>query len=634
MFTIEEMLSKKNQLCAFEHFKSKKNSSGIDNMPLSELEDYWKLNEERIRQELLNGTYEPGIIKIQEIVNKHGKRRNISILNVIDRFITRLLAQKLHRYIEPFFLKNSYAYQENKSPQDAVLQAKSFIENGAFYVVEIDLKDFFDNIPITLLLKQLNFFITNNTVLNLIETYLYCQICFNGTITMKTKGVIQGNSISPILSNVYLHSFDKDMELQHYQWIRFADNIYIYTASQTEANQIFNTISEKLEQEYHLPINHSKSGVYDVFSRRLLGYDFIKTRKSIEIKKHIYQPISNYHTWHPNAIQHINHEYHLIQNGILNKKDYELLFENEDKKHHIPIECVDQLNIYNEATITTQVLSTFQKENIKVAFVDKYGNPIGFFIPEKFYKSSEAVLKQCWIYSDEKQRFTLAKQMQIASLHNIRSNLRYYEKRKPNLFSNSINNISSFIQQLNESSTIENLMLIEARARQQYYSTFNQILENSDFVFKKRTRRPPKDPLNAMISFGNTILYNLFLQFIYKTQLDPRIGIVHSSTKRSHTLNLDFADLFKPLIVDRTIFTLINTKQIHAKEHFESSENGGIYLNQAGKKIFLQAFHSKLNSKIVVKGTEYTYRKLMENEIWNYQKFVMRNEPYKPYKYY
>ena len=270
MFTIEEMLSKKNQLCAFEHFKSKKNSSGIDNMPLSELEDYWKLNEERIRQELLTGTYEPGIIKIQEIVNKHGKRRNISILNVIDRFITRLLAQKLHRYIEPFFLKNSYAYQENKSPQDAVLQAKSFIENGAFYVVEIDLKDFFDNIPITLLLKQLNFFITNNTVLNLIEKYLYCQICFNGTITMKTKGVIQGNSISPILSNVYLHSFDKDMELQHYQWIRFADNIYIYTASQTEANQIFNTISEKLEKEYHLPINHSKSGIYNVFSRRLL----------------------------------------------------------------------------------------------------------------------------------------------------------------------------------------------------------------------------------------------------------------------------------------------------------------------------------------------------------------------------
>ncbi len=634
MFTLEEMLSKKNQMLAFEHFNSKKNSSGIDNMPLSELEDYWKLNEERIRQELFTGTYEPGIIKIQEIVNQKGKRRNISILNVIDRFITRLLSQKLHHYIEPLFLKNSYAYQEGKSTQDAVLQAKSFLENGALYVAEIDLKDFFDNIPISSLLRQLNFLITDKAVLQLVEKYLYCQISFNGKITTKTKGVVQGNSISPILSNLYLHPLDKYMDLQQYQWIRFADNIYIYTSSQQKATQIFNEISKKLEKEYNLPVNHTKSGVYDVFSRRLLGYDFIKTRKSIEIKKHIYQPLSNYYTWHPSVIQHINNEYHLIQNGILNKKDYELLFENEDKKHHIPVECIEQLNIYNEVAITSRVLLTFQKENIKVAFVDKYGNLIGFFIPEKFYKSSATVLKQCRIYSDEKQRLALAKQMQIASLHNIHANLRYYEKRKPNSLSVSINNMSSFIKQLNEATTIENLMLIEARARQQYYSNFNQILENIDFAFKKRTRRPPTDPLNAMISFGNTLLYNLFLQFIYKTQLDPRIGIVHSTTQRSHTLNLDFADLFKPLIVDRTIFTLINTKQIHPKEHFEPSENGGIYLNQAGKKIFLQAYYSKLNSKIVIKGMEYTYRKLMENEIWNYQKFIMRNEPYKPYKYY
>ena len=463
---------------------------------------------------------------------------------------------------------------------------------------------------------------------------MYCQTNFNGKITTKTKGIIQGNSISPILSNLYLHPLDTYMESQNYQWIRFADNIYIYASSQTECSQIFNHISKLLEQKYHLPINQKKSGVYDVFSRRLLGYDFIKSHKKIEIKKHIYQPISMYQTWHTSAIQHINHEYHLIQNGILNRKDYELLFENEDKKHHIPIECTEQLNIYNEVTITPQAIQTFNKENIKVAFIDKYGNPIGFFIPERFYKSSATVLKQCHLYSDEKQRLSLARQMQIASLHNIRSNLRYYARKKPDLFNPIVENITTFIKQLNEAPTIEALMLIEARARQHYYSAFNEILENPDFSFVKRTRRPPADALNAMISFGNTLLYNLFLQFIYKTQLDPRIGIVHSSTQRSHTLNLDFADLFKPLIIDRTIFTLVNTQQIHQKEHFEPSENSGIYLNETGKKIFLQAFYTKLNSKIVVKGLEYTYRKLMENEIWQYQKFVIKNEPYKPYKYY
>ena len=250
MFTLEEMLSKRNQALAFQHFKQKKNSSGLDNMPLSELEDYWNLNQDRIKEELLTGTYQPGVIKIQEIITKNGKRRNISTLNTIDRFITRLLAQKLHRYIEPLFLKNSFAFQENKGIQDAVLQAKSYIDANALYVCEIDLKDFFDNIPHHLLMKQLKAFLSNSALLQLIEKYIYCQTSFNGKITAKTKGIIQGNSISPILSNLYLHPLDTYMESQNYQWIRFADNIYIYASSQTECSQIFNHISKLLEQKY------------------------------------------------------------------------------------------------------------------------------------------------------------------------------------------------------------------------------------------------------------------------------------------------------------------------------------------------------------------------------------------------
>lgn len=112
--------------------------------------------------------------------------------------------------------------------------------------------------------------------------------------------------------------------------------------------------------------------------------------------------------------------------------------------------------------------------------------------------------------------------------------------------------------------------------------SLDMYMEDEDFLFEKRTKRPPKDALNSMISFGNTLLYNQFLQFIWKTPLEPRIGMVHATNRRAHSLNLDFADIFKPIIVDRVIFTLINCKQIRLEEHFEKTEEGGVYLSKAG----------------------------------------------------
>ena len=175
--------------------------------------------------------------------------------------------------------------------------------------------------------------------------------------------------------------------------------------------------------------------------------------------------------------------------------------------------------------------------------------------------------------------------------------------------------------------------MIEARARQLYYVAFNQILKNNEFKFLKRSKRPPLDEINAMLSFGNTLLYNQFLQIIWKTSLDPRIGIVHATNRRAHSLNLDFADIFKPIITDRIIFSLINLKQIKS-EHFERMEDGGIYLNKLGKRIFLEEFMEKLESKFVIKNESLTYKQLMINEVRNFQKHVINGEKHKPYKYY
>ena len=134
MLTIEEVLSQSNQNRAFEHLKTKRDGHGPDGMWLSELEEYWKINGDDICENIIKSSYQPGVVQIKENLNKRGKKRSISCINSIDRFILRLLAQKLRQYIEPQFLSHSYAYQEGKGLIDAIAQIKKFLEKGDDYI--------------------------------------------------------------------------------------------------------------------------------------------------------------------------------------------------------------------------------------------------------------------------------------------------------------------------------------------------------------------------------------------------------------------------------------------------------------------------------------------------------------------
>lgn len=143
---MEEMLSKRNQRDAFNHFSMKKNGRGVDGMQISELEDYWKINHEQIEADLLAGNYQLGIVKSYEMIDGRGKRRVICSLNAIDRFVARLLAQKLRRYMEPEFCENSFAYQEGKGVAAAVEKACQYINEGYTIVAEMDIESYFDKI--------------------------------------------------------------------------------------------------------------------------------------------------------------------------------------------------------------------------------------------------------------------------------------------------------------------------------------------------------------------------------------------------------------------------------------------------------------------------------------------------------
>ena len=631
MFTVDELLSKKNQKLAFEHLATK-DGCGLDGMRVSELPKYWKANGQRIAGDIRKGKYEPGIVLMREIVNNKGKRRIISSLPALDRFITRLLSQKLDRYLSPMFFDNSFAYQKDKGITEAMILAKQYINDGNAYLAEIDLKDFFDSISLQRMESLLGNVIDDKMVFQLIHKYLHCFVSDDGKITQKTIGIVQGSPMSPILSNLYLLDLDQYMQKEQYHWMRYADNIYIFSDSYEESVTIYNNTVLFIEQNLNINVNRDKSGVFKSFERKILGYDFVKKGKEIDIQKHQYKVQQRYSNWHDAKLESRNGVYHIVSDGILNKQDFGLLFENEEKKCYIPVEVTDQINVYSNITIAPNVHQLLSNRGIRLCFFDKNGNLQGTYYPRKSKETVSILAQQVRNIADEKERARMAQNMELAGIHNLQINLKYYGKQSKEL-KKAAETMNQYIVQIKQAASVEQMLIIEARARQLYYQMFNQILQDDDFSFRQRSKQPPKDALNACISFGNTLLYNFFASLCWKKGINPRFGIIHYSERREQSLNFDFADIFKPVITDRVIFSLVNKKMLNLKTCFEKRNNGGVFLTPLGKKIFLEAFQNKLLSRITIKDRNISYRQLLENEVSNYKKYLQHQGKYKPYRH-
>lgn len=631
--TIETVLSQENLLEAMESFEGKKDSCGVDGVKLSLLEEYWEANGEKIKKTILQGEYNLGYVKQQEIMNAKGKKRTISLMNTVDRFIYRALMQVLAKEWTPLFSEYSYAYQDYKGIRQAVEQAAEYMENGYVWCVELDIQNFFDNINHDSLLRKIKKIVSDERVIDLVIAYMNCTVIDDHLYYRREKGILQGGPLSPLLSNIYMDELDHYMEAKDYKFCRFGDDINIYCQSYENAFEQLSDIKEHITEKEHLPLNTGKTGIYKVLNRKYLGYRFEEKAGKIIVKKENKAYRTVYRDWYTTGIQRIDRNYHLINEGILTKKDFSLLFDGKDGKKYIPVETTDSLYIYSNVIFSGKFFEFINEKGLNVSLIDRYGEKIGSFVPQNNHRNIKTELKQLRIYDDEAERLELAKKLEIASVFNIRANLRYYERRKEEQqLAKTIADISALIKQLNEAKSVTQLMTIEAQARQKYYHCFNWILDDKDFVFEKRTRRPPEDPLNAMISFGNTLLYQRIANEINRTSLDIRIGIVHAAGSRPESLNLDFADLFKPILVDRTIFTLVNRKMMNA-EDFVEVENNGIYLSKNGKRQFIKEFERKLYQKLQIDGIERTYDYLIKNEIQKLKKYIEYGEKYKPYKY-
>lgn len=319
----------------------------------------------------------------------------------------------------------------------------------------------------------------------------------------------------------------------------------------------------------------------------------------------------------------------------MSRKDNTLKFTPADEEgkegqpKYIPIESVDNLYAFGSLDANSALYNFLGKEQISVHFFDYYEHYTGSFMPKDYLLAGKVIIAQADAYAKPKKRLALAQKLVEGAAFNIVKNLRYYNNREKDT-SCAIEQIEELVKSIGQTKDVESLMGVEGNIRMRYYDAFGVII--NDFEMGNRTKQPPSNEINAMVSFVNSMCYTLCLDMIYHTQLNPTISFLHQPGERRYSLALDIAEIFKPLLADRLIFSLLNKKQIQSSD-FDTGLNKCL-LKDSGRKIVVKAWDEKLSETIKHRslGRSVSYKHLVKLECYKLSKHILGMEEYKPFK--
>ncbi|UKJ05998.1 group II intron reverse transcriptase/maturase [Solitalea lacus] len=252
--------------------KSNKGVAGIDQVPVGEFPQWYLKEGANLIESLLKGTYQPDAVKEVEMPKKSVGFRKLGIPTVKDRIIQQAISQVISRIYEPKFSENSYGFRPKRNAHQALKKASDYVREGYAIVIDVDLKNFFDEVNHDRLMYRLHQDINDTVLLNLIRRYLGSGILVDGVIGVRTSGTPQGSPLSPILSNIVLDELDKELERRGHKFVRYADDCNIFVRSQAASERVFGSISNFIESTLKLKINREKSKVCPVNQSKFLGY--------------------------------------------------------------------------------------------------------------------------------------------------------------------------------------------------------------------------------------------------------------------------------------------------------------------------------------------------------------------------
>ncbi|QRF75586.1 CRISPR-associated endonuclease Cas1 [Thermoplasmatales archaeon] len=311
--------------------------------------------------------------------------------------------------------------------------------------------------------------------------------------------------------------------------------------------------------------------------------------------------------------------YYLLKSGTLSKSSNSLILKNETENFEIPLEAVDTLMIFGNVTFTTPALSLLSEKNIPAILFSERGWYITSLIPENYLQSGIVLAKQVEHQVDYGKRMYIAKKIVIGAAKNMRKVTARLGTEKSPLME----------KQINSTNSIQELMGIEGNIHIRYLEILDTKLLGK-FKINSRTRRPPGNYSNSMMSYLYSVLYGVVGAEIFGTHLSPSVSYLHELSERRSSLALDIAEIFRPIFCDRTILKLINLG-IMGEGDFVN--DGGVFMNERGKRKVLQEFDKKMQETTYVSSLnrKVSNRRLIRLELYKLERHILGDSEYKAY---
>ncbi|HBF78059.1 MAG TPA: type I-B CRISPR-associated endonuclease Cas1 [Clostridiaceae bacterium] len=321
---------------------------------------------------------------------------------------------------------------------------------------------------------------------------------------------------------------------------------------------------------------------------------------------------------------------YIMSMGDLKRKDNSIAFKNEDGYTYMPIEGVKEIFCLNEVSLNTKLLDMLGKAGVVVHFFNYYGQYSGTFYPKEYLISGNLTIKQAQCFINKRE--IVAKSIVQGIADNIYEVLYHYYKHDKKELKPILDWLKDDVfLMLNKDLDIKQILYIEGSIWEKFYDSFKYFLP-AEFLFNKRVRRPPDNPMNALISFGNSILYAKTVTQIYNTHLNQSISFLHEPSEGRFSLSLDLCEAFKPIIVFKTIFEMVNNKRIQVGKHFNKKLNYCL-LNEAGKKIYIQSLEDRFDNAFMNEKLKrkVSYKTAIKLDGYKLIKFIMEDKPFKPF---
>ena len=284
MKLMEVILRDENLDEAIKRVKSNKGVAGVDKMTVDEIDEYFKANKETIKKQILEKKYKPQPVKRVYISKPNGKKRPLGIPTVVDRVIQQAVAQELSRIYDETFSDNSFGFRPHRSAQNAMMRTLDYLNEGYEWVIDLDIEAYFDTVNHDKLISILRERVFDSATLHLIRKFLQAGIMEKGLVKSNTLGMPQGGPLSPMLSNIYLDKFDKELEARGLHFVRYADDCNIFVKSEMAANRVMKSVTSWLERKLFLKVSATKTKVVRPSDSNFLGFTYWKGTTKWECK--------------------------------------------------------------------------------------------------------------------------------------------------------------------------------------------------------------------------------------------------------------------------------------------------------------------------------------------------------------